>query len=95
MCQTLFKQKRFGILVSGIRFVNIEDSIKMILVCVALHNYIIMNEKDDAFNVPKPFQENNDKEGLPNVEENEELEEIVGMSTSERIMRKYFQNPNP
>ena len=54
-----------------------------------------MNEKDDAFNVPKPFQENNDEEGLPNVEENEELEEIVGMSTSERIMRKYFQNPNP
>ena len=95
MCQTLFKQKRFGILFSGIRFVNIEDSIKMILVCVALHNYIIMNEKDDAFNVPKPFQENNDEEGLPNVEENEELEEIVGMSTSERIMRKYFQNPNP
>ena len=68
----------------------------MILVCVALHNYITMNENEDAFHVPANFGENNDvAEGL-NAEENEEEneEEFVGMSTSERIMRKYFQDPN-
>lgn len=95
MCQTLFKQKRFGILSSGIRFIDIEDSCKMILVCCAIHNYIIMNEQDDSFNVPAPFQENDDTEILNKVPNAEELgEEFVGMSTSERIMRKYFPNPN-
>lgn len=58
-----------------------------------------MNENEEAFNVPEPFQENDENEGVnnqANAEENEELgEEIVGNTTSERIMRKYFQNPNP
>ena len=90
-------QKRFTILATGIRFEDIDDSIMLINVCVALHNFIAMNSAEEAEEAPPTFdqvfqqqdsQQNN--ENVNNEEDEEENDEVaddnLDMPTSEKIM---------
>ena len=86
-------QKRFTILATGIRFEDIDDSIMLINVCVALHNFIAMNSAEEAEEAPPTFdqvfqqqdsQQNNEED---DEEENDEMaEDDLDMPTSEKIM---------
>ena len=66
----------------------------MIKVCVALHNYIVLNE-EDPFDIPRAFNDGEDDifEEENDAENQEMDQEFNATSTSEKIMRKYFQNP--
>ena len=90
-------QKRFTILATGIRFEDIEDSVMIIKVCVALHNFIAMNSAEEVSQAPPTFdqvfqqdsQQNN--ENVNNEEEEEEendemADDNLDMPTSEKIM---------
>ena len=78
------------------RFHNIEDSITCIQVCVAIHNYIVMTNKEELEEVPESFEVNAEEDEDEVEEESEEeeagFEQEIGRSTSEKIMRKYFLN---
>ena len=77
---------------TGIRFKNIEKSCEMIKVCVALHNYIVLNE-ENPFDIPRAFNEGEDELIVEEAENQEMDQEFNATSTSEKLMRKYFQNP--
>ena len=75
------------------RFHNIEDSIKCIQVCVAIHNYIAMTNKEELMEVPESFEVSADSTNEDEEDEDEAgFEHEIGRSTSEKIMRKYFLN---
>ena len=80
------------------RFHNIEDSIICVQICVAIHNFIVMTNKEELEEVPESFEVNAEEDEDEVEEESEEEEEEagfeqeIGRSTSEKIMRKYFLN---
>ena len=83
------------------RFQDIEESMMCIQVCVAIHNYIVMTNREELMEVPESFEvsadsntENQDEEEVEEEEEEEVagFDQEIGQSTSEKIMRKYFLN---
>ena len=58
----------------------------MIQVCVALHNYIVMNTAPEDLEVPCAFVHEN-QDNVEDEEENDELpEELSVMPTNEKLM---------
>lgn len=77
------------------RFHDIEESIMCIQVCVAIHNYIVMTNREELMEVPESFEVSADSNTENQDEEEEEVagfDQEIGQSTSEKIMRKYFLN---
>ena len=65
---------------------NIIDASKMIQVCVALHNYIMMNTAHEDSNVPPAFVHEN-QNNVETEDVNDELpEELAVMPTNEKLM---------
>ena len=78
------------------RFQDIEESMMCIQVCVAIHNYIVMTNREELMEVPESFEVSADSNTENQDEEEEEevagFDQEIGQSTSEKIMRKYFLN---
>ena len=82
-----FLKNRFSILATIIRFVDIEDSAKMVQVLVALHNFIVMNCTAKELDVPPAFVNQNENQDDDEEVVNDELpEELSVMATNEKLM---------